>query len=134
MKRLNRIEKIIGSLTLFVAIIIQGLIFFEHDAGWYRAFYYILNVIGVGFLVCIGYCLFVILKCKRFVICGIMLPCMGLVFSIQKYKDAIEHINPAESFSGMSYFALGAFVLCIALSLIIFLCDYFWAKKSGVGK
>lgn len=129
MKRLNRIEKIIGSLTLVVAIIIQCLIFFEHGAGWYRDFYNILNVIGVGLLVCIGYCLLVMLKCKRFVISGIMFPCMGLVFSIQQYKSAIEHINPSESFRGMSYFALGPFMICIALSLIVFLYNYFWTKK-----
>ena len=134
MKNLNIIEKIIGSLTLIAAIIIQSLILFEHDAEWYRNFYYVLSVISIVGLFCIGYCLFEILKFKKFMICGIIFPCIGLNFSIQQYKFAIEHIDPSEGISGMNYFVLEPFIICILLFIIVFLCHYFWIKRNSVGK
>lgn len=121
MKRLNKIDMLIVSFTLISAVIIQSCIFFEHEAEWYRKFYYILSAWCIGLLFCIGYCLFAIIKSKRYLISCVLLPCIGMIISIQQYKSAIAHIDPFEKISRMNYFAFVPLVVCGLLSSAIFL-------------
>ena len=127
MNKLNKTDLLIGGLVLIIAAIVQGFIFFRHDAEWYRNFYYILSVLGFGLLLCIGYCLVELLKRKRFIVGEVLLLCIGLTISIQQYKSAITHIVPSEDINGMNYFALIPFVVCILLS---FMYNFFWRRKT----
>ena len=129
MKRLNRIDILVGSLTLISAIIIQTFIFFEHDAEWYRNFYYILGAFCIAFFFCIGYCLFAIFKSKRYLVNCVLLLCIGMIVSIQQYRYAITHIDPSESMGGMNYFAFAPLVICSLLSVSVFV--YAFLRKDA---
>ena len=128
MKKLNKIDLLVGGFVLIIAVIVQGCILFRHDAGWYRNFYYILSALGFGLLLCIGYCLVEMLKRKRFIVGEVLLLCIGLIISSQQYKSAIAHIDPSEDISGMNYCVLVPFVVCILLS---FVCNFFGQRKTN---
>ena len=131
MKKLYKIDLFISSLVLVIAVIIQGVIFFKHNAEWYRNFYYVLGAIGIGLLLFIGYYLFVMLKGKRFIVSGVVLLCAGLTISVQQYRSAITHIDPTKDISGMNYFVLVPFVICALLSMFAFLFNYLRQRKNN---
>lgn len=131
MKKLNTVDLLIGALVLVLAVTVQGFVFFRHDAGWYRNFYYILSALGFGLLLCIGYCLVEMFKKKRTIVGEVLLPCIGLIISIQQYRSSIVHLDPSRAISGMNYCVLVPFGICILLSFVCHAGHYFWQRTTN---
>lgn len=120
MKKLHNVDLIIDGLIIIIAVVIQGFIFFAHPTEWYRNFYYILSTVNIGLLACAAYYVFVILKNRRIMGSCVLLPCIGMIISVFQYKNTITHINPSEPIYGLNYFVLTPLVLCVFISIVIY--------------
>ncbi len=130
MKNLNKSDLTIGLLFFVVAIILQSLIAMRHPAEWYPKFYHALNASRILCGIYILYYLYLAIKAKKILLNYLVLPCIGLLVSIQEYIYTVSRIPPGTSNSNLAaYFMLSPFIFFTFLSISIF--AYRFYKKSN---
>lgn len=126
MKKLNII---LNAIILIASIVIQIFIFIGSYKRWYGYFYYYLNALQFFVLIFILLSISImILKKKKIIKIYTFFTYIGFLISIHQYMDFLGRCDSPVGLSDLKFFIFIPLVICLVISSILFIYNYFLKK------